>query len=960
MCILKKLLILFILNIISLSLIYAQGSSLQANNIGHTSNDLNKTVKDGKIVGQVIDEKTNETLIGVTIIVGDKKYSTATDIEGRYELRNIPPGTYNITYRFISYATKTIEHLKVESGQTVNMNVTLSESFSELGEIVVTAKMQKESINSVLNIQKNNIAISDGISAESIKKSSDKSTGDVLKRISGTSIQNNKFVVIRGLNDRYNIAMLNGSLLPSTEPDRKAFSFDMFPSALLDNMMVTKTASPDLPGEFSGGIIMLNTKDIPEENFFNFSIGTSYHSTSTFNDFYKYKGGKTDFLGFDDGTRKLPLGIPESDDFQKADNSQKAEYTKLFANDWYIYKRKRGVLPSQSYSLSTGWKNKVFKKDMGGIFLLTYNNSSKIQNSVRSDYDNDFDANTTRQLYKYNDTVYKSSILIGAIFNAGIKLNDKNKISLNNTFNNNAEDQTIIRNGVNMEQNQEVKRYALQYTSTQLFSTQLGGEHFIEANKSKLKWSAGRTYTKRNIPNFRKLYYYKNIDDADDTAMTAYVPYTPSPSYGGRFYSELEEKLYNFNADYQMPFKLFEEKQNIKIGYSFQNRFRDFGARVMGMKIYNPMYFNNELCELDPYQIFNNYNIGSKGFVLDEITNKSDKYNASTELHAGYLMFENKFNKVRMGWGVRIEDFTQQLNSFNYSNEKINIDTNYVDILPSCNFTYGLTDKSNIRISVSKTISRPEFREIAPFAFYDFNTSSVLTGEPTLYRTNVYNADFRFEIFPKNGQVFSTSIFYKRFDKPIEQIYFRGSGTSFRTYTNADYANNIGAELEFRKNMDFLGKLLNVNMDDFTLFSNFAYISSKVTLKNANQNEVEKRPLQGQSPYIINCGIEYTNKKHNFSSSLLYNKIGKRISEVGSSGYPNIYENPRNLVDFQISKKVFKQKGEVKLNISDILKNDYIFYQDDNQDKKYTEGTDSVINRIEVGTSISLSLSIKL
>ena len=293
----------------------------------------------GSISGKVIDAKLAEGLIGCTVKLDDGAGGAITDYDGRFMLANVPAGKHVISVSYTGYADKRIDEIMVKNGEATTVDVVLEDATAQMiAEVVVTATAQRSSMSALTILQKTSATVADGISAETIKRTPDRTTGDVIRRVSGASIQDNKFAIIRGLNDRYNIALLNGALLSSTEPDRKAFSFDLFPSAMLDNLVVVKTASADLPGEFAGGAILVNTKDIPDENYVRVNVGAGYNSVSTFKPYQTGQGGGTDFLGTDDGTRALPASYPGTAEFQGATKEDRVRYSQMLNNDWGITK----------------------------------------------------------------------------------------------------------------------------------------------------------------------------------------------------------------------------------------------------------------------------------------------------------------------------------------------------------------------------------------------------------------------------------------------------------------------------------------------------------------------------------------------------------------------------------------------------------------------------------------------
>lgn len=921
--------------------------------------------QNSSIKGKVIDEKTGETLPGASVVIKGTTTGSNTDLDGAFSISNLAPGTYSVQCQMISYNIKTLTDIIVKAGEPTIINISMGTASTDLGVIEVTSTVSKETNSNLLNLQKNNASLSDGISSESIKRSPDKSTSDVIKRVSGASIQDNKFVIIRGLSDRYNTAMVNGLPLPSTEPDRKAFSFDIFPSNMLDNMIIYKTASPDLPGDFAGGVIQINTKDIPEDNFISVSAGAGFNTQSTFKEYKTYDGGKKDWLGMDDGVRGMPEGLPSTDEYiiQLSTISTRFEASKLFENDWAI-KTKKSTPLAQSYQIAFGYNDSLFKNDFGVVGALTYNNSRKLQIIKRQDFNPDLS-----QLFNYKDSIHKENILWGAMLNFAYKIGENHKISFKNMYSTNSEDAVIDRTGFNYENDQMIHATSMQYTSNSLLSNQLSGDHLVSKAKIKIRWGAAYNNTKRIVPDMRRMHYYKNITPVgseSDSVFTAFVPFgVASNSYAGKFFSKLDENLKAAYLEVAIPFTILKHKQTLKIGGAEQFKTRSFDARVFGYVVNNVGTFDWSLLTLSQDSIFADENIGPNGFKIGELKNPANSYTANSNLTAGYMLLDNNFgDKLRLVWGARVENYRQVLNSKSYGGDPIVIDTVYLDVLPSFNFTYALTEKINIRAAGSRTVARPEFRELAPFTFYDFNTSAAVVGNPALVRTNITNADLRFEWYPGYGQLFSATAFYKQFQNPIEQVIdlSAGAGSRIYTYQNVIGATNYGFEAEVRVKLNLLDTLLNTKQfDHFTLFANYTFIKSEVDLSNvktAVTEEEKHRPMQGQSPYIINAGIQYLDNELGLGLSLLYNKIGRRIFLVGSNGYATIYEAPRDLFDIQITKK-FLKNGEVKFNINDIFNQESVFYQDQNNSKKYEVDKDTKITGIKFGANYSLSISYK-
>lgn len=919
------------------------------------------------IKGKVIDEKTGETLPGAAVIIKGTTTGCQTDLDGNFSINNIEFGKYTLECRLISYNTKIVEGVSVKSEEPVVLTISIGSADNALGIVEVTTTVSKESNAGLLLMQKNSATVQDGVSSESIKRTPDKSTSDVLKRVSGASIQDNKFAIIRGLNDRYNAAYINGAPLPSSESDRKAFAFDIFPSNMLDNLVIIKTATPDLPAEFSGGIIQINTKNIPENNFQSISIGASYNTITTFKNQSTYKGGKLDWIGMDDGNRGMPSEIPEHNDFPVKIDDQ-ATLAKKVNTNWELQNKK--FAPNINLQYSMGLTDSLLKRPFGIIMALTYNKTNNYNETVRRGYTaNGTNTNIPSQIdFDYLDKTYSEQILAGALFNLSYKLNNNNSLSLKNIYSINSDDRLINRTGETnpLESNPTLLRSnARWFTSNNVYSGQLNGDHYLPKSKIRINWVGALSSIKREIPNLRRSVYtrYKDINDPSDpnpkdTIYAANIAFSNvGPSYGGgMFFSENKENIYSFRMDISHGFNLGTSLQNeIKIGGFYQSRNRNFYARQLGYtryaKVGGGVSFSDSLLYLNEDQIFAQQNMGLiapgvGGFKLSDGTKYSDSYQASSDLQAAYIMFDNRYKELlRLIWGVRMENFTQKLQAVKSDKTDLDLKVNNLDILPSANLVYSINDKQNIRVSYSQTLNRPEYRELAPFAFYDFNTQFVLSGNDSLKRAKIYNYDLRYEFFQGRGQLISVSVFYKEFIDPIEQI-SRPDVASEISYKNVAKANNYGLELEFRQ---LVGALVKADSSKFlnnlTVFSNLAIIRSEVNVTDVIGSESSKRPLQGQSPYVWNAGIQYVDTDLGISFSANFNKVGPRIAIVGNVNEPSIWENSRTFIDLQAAKSFFKNKLEIKLNAQNILAQNQIFYQNRNIE----ETKSSFINELFLG-----------
>lgn len=932
----------------------------------------------GSVKGKVLDSKTGELLPGVVVFVEGTSIGTSTDMDGNFMLKNIPVGSHNITFKFIGYTSKSITDVKIKKGEITSFDITLESSQNELTEVVVTATVNKESNTALLLQQKNSAVVSDGISSEAIKRTPDKSTSDVLKRVSGASIQENKFAVIRGLNDRYNAAYINGAPLPSSESDRKAFAFDIFPANMLDNLVIIKTATPDLPAEFAGGIIQINTKSIPEENFQSVSIGSAYNTITTGKDQLYYKGGKTDWLGIDDGTRAMPDVIPDKENFPIKIDDQ-AALAKQTNVDWALYNKK--FSPNYSFQYSFGRNIPIKNQILGITAAITYNRTNNYNETLRRAYtsNSNDNSNIPSQIdYDYLDKTYSEQTLAGALANVSYKINDNNSIAFKNLYSINSDDRVIERTGETnpLESNPTLlKSTARWFTSNKVYSGQLNGDHYLPKTKIRINWLGGLSKIEREIPNLRRSVYTRlqSLNDPSDpnpydTVYTASVSMSSvGQGYGGgMFWSKNEETIYSGKIDVSYNFPIGKQiKNEIKIGGFAQTRSRDFSARQLGYtqygKVGGNVTFNNSLLHLDENEIFSSANMGLispptitsngvGGFKIVDGTRYSDAYAASSNLQATYLMFDNRYKSfLRLIWGARAENFSQKLDAVKSDKSKLNLATTKLDVLPSANLILSVTEKQNVRFSYSQTLNRPEYRELAPFAFYDFNTQFVLSGYDSLQRAKIHNADVRYEFYPGRGQLVSVSGFYKKFQNPIEQI-SRPDVISEISFRNVPTATNYGTEIEFRV---LLGSLLKKDscrfLNNLTAFTNLAIIRSQVDVADVIGAEKSSRPLQGQSPYVLNGGIQYLDNELGYSISASLNRVGTRIFIVGNVNEPTIWENGRTFLDLQLTKSFWKKKIELKFNAQNVLAQEQIFYQNRNTDNTEKKGVKGFFNSIATG-----------
>lgn len=898
-----------------------------------------------KITGQVLEN--NQPIKGASIVIVGTTKGAISETDGSFVLEVERSKAYKLKVYAIGYQPKEIEYIPENERSQNDLTVRLTPQVNSLADVRVKSNARKAgSVNAVYLAQKNNSGISDGISADVIKKSPDKNTGDVLKRVSGASIQDNKFVIIRGLNERYNTAMLNNAILPSTEPDKRAFAFDIIPASIVDNIVIYKSATPELPGDFAGGAIKITSKEFPTTRLSELSLSIGYNSNTTFKKF-NTDGvkGKYDFLGFLDNTRAIPQDYNQNkSNFSNLSAEEKIKITKEFPND-FGYRQVANSLPNLSIAYTNG--NTRFLSDskrLGYIYSIGYGVSRQVADWTVKNFDNNkniLDSIQTEEFtQKYN---------LNALVNFTYAFNPRNNISWKNLFNNTFASSVGKRNGATYGGGNPY------YISAQgkvqqngIFNSVLGGKNELnEANK--IDWNISYSLTYRNEPDERIL----NLVQKNDGSYFRKVNNENSPVIqdAGRVYSKNHEHLLGATANYTFNFDLLGHTQELKLGAAEYIRLKNVEINALGYAtttIYGaevPAPINN------PFDVFNKENIDQYGLTVANIGNNSVSYKGNARNDAAYAMLNNKFSdKLKLAWGARLENYDQKVTLI--SGQTVAHNTN-LDVLPSGVFTYAVSSKSNIRLGASQSVNRPEFRELVDKNIYDYSTDYIYKGSSDLVRSKNTNADLRYEYFPSSGEIISISVFYKYFKNPIEQI---NQGNSVLTYQNAQEAKLIGGELEIRKKLDFFNNDL---FNHLIAYANLSYVDGNIKLQGFKSNSL----MQGQSPYIINAGINYA--KNNFSVNILYNRIGPRLAfrGQGQNGM-NIYERPRDVLDGQISKKFLKNKRlELKLTISDIMAQPIAWYSKfgtdvNNHSKRfgYNKSTDEIIRQYRLGSTSTLSI----
>lgn len=860
----------------------------------------------GIVKGKVFDASTAEALIGASIIAQPGDKGTAADIEGNYSIQ-LPAGNYKLAVKYIGYKDTVIIRQIPAGSEIVTLDIPMSPDAASLAEVTVTAVARRDTESAVIEEEKKSDVVQTGVSAQQIAKTQDKDASEVIRRVPGISIIDDKFVMVRGLSQRYNNVWLNGSAVPSSEADSRAFSFDIIPSSQLDNIVIVKSPAPEYPSDFTGGFVMVRTKYQPIKQGFDITLGTSWNDMTHFRTFKYYKGGGKYYTGGFDVPLLTYPGYPNRID----------PLNNGFINDWKIYESK----PIGDWKVNASYNNR-WMFDSGATFglLASINYSDafrtllNMENSLYGPYDVTNDNPVF--LRKATDNQYTNDRKLGALLNLSFAPgNNAHRFEWKNIFNRIVKKRYSDRVGFNSQPDsiQDMEYY---YSTRNTFNSQFTGRHEF-SSVSLFDWSAGYAYSDRDMPDRRLI----QLTDRTDRRIGIYRI--------SREFTRLREHTASINTNYRHEFSFGEVKPVLKTGLYGEYRYRNYDVRNFqyAWQPYNNLpagfMFNPDV----PGEVLIPENYGPDKLYLYENVNFLNSYKASSSQISGYVGINVPWRSLTVYAGVRYEYVDQLLRMNTRQSEESLQNTHYYywDFFPSVNVSYRFNEHHQIRAAYGRTTNRPEFRELAPTVYYDFDLGSSVMGNYDLKAAYIQNVDLRYEWYPSKNEIVSVALFYKQFKNPIEWTYTVAGGTDLiYTYINAKGADNYGIELDIRKNLGFIG------LDDFSLSFNGSLIKSKVSFDKGNNID---RPMQGQSPYLINAGLFYN--RDGWSAAVLYNRIGKRIVGVGNKygtgadgnarNIPNSYEMPRNSLDISFGKQF--GHWELKASVRDILAERYLFKQ---------------------------------
>ena len=905
----------------------------------------------GRLVGRVLDAQNAEPLAHAQVHLSDGSLGSLTALDGRYVIRNVPVGVHDVTVQLIGHATKTITDVPVTADQTATLDITMDPEAVMLEEITVTSSAQRGTTTSLMTERRLAAVVSDAIGVEQISRSPDGDAAAALQRVPGLTVVDGKYAYVRGLGERYSATTLNGAPLASPELDRKVIPLDLIPSGLLQSIVTSKSYSPDQPGDYAGGLVQLRTRDFPSDMVLSISASGEWNSAASFEDHLGYSGGGMDFLGFDDGTRSVPSMIPRDVRVTNTNftDQQLQEMGRAFQGDWGPSPRKLPLDGGLSLSFGDDYDFGETQR-AGFIASANYSSSYGVRDGLVERVFNASGAVAPEA--DYTGTVADRSVTMGGLLNFTYQPRRTDQIKLATVYNHSSNDVARLLEGYNHDKNTDIRNYRIQFLEQTLLNAQLEGEHlFGFLGDATLTWRGGYTRAGRYEPSTRESLYEQGGDGL--------FRWTNTVQSGSVFHQDMVDEGFNGGGSLKLPFELADAPAALTVGGSverkdrttYTRRFRFVPAPGAGSII------DNDIRLLGPNQLFGGAGsyITPDGFEIQEATFGPDNYDGVQDLDAGFVLLDFQVvDGLRLSGGARVERSLQTVDPralFGNGGSNGAADLRSTDVLPAINATVAVSARANVRASASRTLSRPQLRELAPFSFADYAGGYLVLGNPELELTRITNADLRFEWFRTPQSVVAVSTFYKEFEAPIEDAVLPGTELK-KTWVNARGGTNYGVELELRSPLDVIA----ASLADVTFNANLTVVQSDMRTggtvdvyfegTGTGQLAIEERDraLQGQSPYVINAGLTWA-PLGGASATVLFNRFGERIDAIGAQALPDVYESARSQLDAVVEWPL-TGGWKAKVSASRLLGNEI----------EFTQGGE-LLRSYDVGRSVSLGLS---
>jgi outer membrane receptor protein involved in Fe transport len=880
----------------------------------------------GSLSGTVTENGSKYPLIGATVVIDGTSWGSLTDDDGHYQIKDVPAGTYTVVVNYVGYESIKIPNVNVAEGQTITKDIVIGGSDKVMKEFVIKKKKVKNTESAVINMQIKSDVAMDGIGATEFAKHNASNAAKAASRIAGVSVEDGKYVYVRGLSDRYSKTTLNGCEIPGLDPERNVVQMDIFPTSMIQNMLVYKSFAPNLK-PFTGGLVDIQTNDFPEKKYLQLNVAFTVNNLSSFrDDFLTYEGGKLDGLAIDDGSRDFAVN-PSDIILYPVNREELDETTKKFDRDFDV--TQKNSFMDQSYSFSYGDTMKIAGRLFGYGFGAGYkNNLRAYTNGQRGVYSlPDPDAKVLNTEQQYNEQMGQTNVLINTMFNAGYRITKKATISYLFSHVRSSSKGTYYRDGIRPADDEGliIQNREQGFKERAVSINQIKGS-FEFARKSEdfdpmmLNVVSSFISSRQNEPG---LNYFTNSYYPD-----AEVKYELNPSIY-KVPSTFNRGMGEYNIDNQIHLmshtKLGSVETKFKTGATFVYKRREFTEERVDF-LSQVQYFNGNVSEYTSesniglnHPLYNGESRQYYGLYVQDGTDKRNSYDGYQSITAGYAMGNFEFgSRLKLATGVRFERTDMTVQSRDEAIEPGLLLNN--DLLPAANFTFKVIKNMNLRLGISRTLSRPSFREIAPFAAFS-PVAPTLVGNPNLKRSLIDNYDFKWEFSKKRGELFAASVFYKTFYNPIEMVDNPVAINPEISFQNVDQAQVYGFETSLKKSLAFVP-----GFDAFSIGVNYTYIRSEV---NINPEELkliralipdhpDKRPLFGQSPYIFNASLNYTNDSTKLRSTISYNVSGQKVALITKGGTPDVFEMPFHSLNYNITKTVM-EKFQLKLSINNIL-----------------------------------------
>ena len=882
----------------------------------------------GRVVGRVVDAEQGNPIAGAPVEIIGTTLSTTTALDGRYAVQGVPEGLTSVRVRMIGFAPKLVTGVDVRAGRTAVQDIALSATAVQLAEIAVTAEAERGTVNRALDEQRNATNIVNAVSAEQIARSPDSDAGQAVQRVSGVTVQEGKYVFVRGLGERYTTTSLNGARIPSPEPERKVVPLDLFPSALLEGITTSKTFTPDQPGDFSGAQVDLKTREFPAGRVVTVSTSVGFNTATTGRVLPRAPRTGTEWLGFAGSERKLPDIARAAGTLGGLSQADRIPIINSFRDVWTGRTGEAG--PNGSLGLSFGGEDPFFGQRFGylGSFSYSYNQETRKDESRASA----FAGTTVTPVNRYTGSTGRETVLWGGLLNLSTRIGTGTKISINNSLTRTADNEATRLGGFYEGNSINLDLTRLTFVERSVRSNQLLGEHLL-GERHFLDWAVTASGVDRNEPDRADLIYVTRDDGSGNRVPDFWWGANRSAD---RTFNRVDENGYEGAVNYRLSLGSTSAPTWVKAGIMGRTVDRDAESLIYTIT-------TSSLTEAEkraPAEaIFSGFYADQGRLTLDR--GPDGRYTAEDELLAGYLQADVPVTRrIRLLGGARIERSDIKVNTFQRQGAQEILTPSRLentDVLPALGITYFLNENQQVRVSASQTLSRPEYRELSPVNFFDILGGQRLFGNPDLERALIQNYDARWEWYPRPGESISLGAFYKRFRNPIERILVQNADgfSPDITFANANGADNYGVEIELRKRLDWLSE----GLRRITLFTNTTVMQSEIDVGNEGLSSLTNpsRPMAGQSEYVVNAGLSYGSDDGSWSATGLYNVAGPRLVEAGISPLPDTYEQARHLVDFSMQ---FPVAGAVsgKLDAKNLLDEPVLYLQGPVERLRYKTG----------------------